>query len=138
METVAPALKLPTNRGLLKMILFSIITLGIYPLVVYTKISNEINTVASKHDGKSTMNYCLVVFIFSWLTLGIVPIVWIHRICGRIGNELKRRGLANNFGSSTFWKWGVLGILIGVGPLVFIHKFLHAMNEVNADYNEKG
>ena len=140
METTnsIPAVQLPTNRSLIKMILLSIITFGIYPIVVYSKISTEINTVASKYDGKSTMHYCLVAFIFSWLTLGICPIVWTHRICNRIGDELKRRGIDYSFSASTFWGWGVLGSFIGVGPLVFVHKMMTAMNKVNADYNAKG
>ena len=65
---VKPALQLPTNRGLLKMILLGLITFGIYPIVVYSKISEEINLVASPHDGKHTTHYCLMYFIFSWLS----------------------------------------------------------------------
>ena len=75
MENVKPALQLRTNRGLLKYGLLGIITLGIYPLVVESHISEELNLVVSPHDGRSTMHYCLVFFIFSWLTLGIVPLV---------------------------------------------------------------
>lgn len=141
METtnnMAPAQQLPTTRGLLKMLLLGVVTFGIYPIVVYSKISSEINLVASKHDGLHTMHYCLVAFIFSWLTFGIVPIVWSHKICARMGNELKRRGIAYNFGAADFWLWGVLGICILVGPYVWIHKFLKAMNLINADYNQKG
>lgn len=66
---------LQTNRSLTKYILLGLITLGIYDIVVMTKISNDINTIASKHDGRHTMNFCLVFFIFSWLTFGIVPLV---------------------------------------------------------------
>lgn len=45
-SSASPAVQLPTNRSLLKFILLSIITLGIYGLVVMTKISTEINTIA--------------------------------------------------------------------------------------------
>jgi hypothetical protein len=39
----------------------------------------------------------------------------------------------------TFWGWYVLGtLLFGIGPFVFIHKFLKASNQINADYNQKG
>lgn len=75
-SSASPAVQLPTNRSLLKFVLLSIITLGIYGLVVMTKISTEINTIAGPYDNKKTMNYCLVVLIFSWLTMGIVPLVW--------------------------------------------------------------
>ena len=135
---VKPAFQLPTQRGLLKIILLGFITFGIYPLVVYSKISEEINLIASPHDGKHTMHYCLIYFIFSWLTLGIAPFVWVHRICNRIGGEIKRRGLSYGFGAADFWLWGILGSLIVVGPFIFVHKFLKAMNLLNADYNQHG
>lgn len=134
----APANQLPTERGLLKIILLGLITFGIYPLVVYSKISEEINLVASKHDGKHTMHFCLIYFIFSWLTLGIVTFVWFHRISNRMGDELKRRGIDYSFDASDFWIWDVLGSLIIVGPFIFVHKFLKAMNQINADYNKVG
>lgn len=134
----APANQLPTERGLLKMILLGLITFGIYPLVVYSKISEEINLVASKHDGKHTMHFCLIYFIFSWLTLGIATFVWFHRISNRMGDELKRRGIDYSFDASDFWIWEVLGSLIIVGPFIFVHKFLKAMNQINADYSKVG
>ncbi len=48
METTtnAPVLKLRTERGLLKMVLLGIVTFGIYPLVVESHISEELNIVA--------------------------------------------------------------------------------------------
>jgi len=133
-----PALQLRTNRGLLKYYLLGLITLWIYPLVVESHISEELNLVASPYDGKRTMHFCLVVFIFSWLTLNIVPIVWFHRTSARMGDELARRGIDYNFGAADFWLWNVLGVLILVGPFVYIHKRMKAMNLINADYNVKG
>ena len=125
-----------TNRGLLKIILLGIITFGIYPLVVYSHISEEINVIATPHDNRRTMHYCLIYFLFSWMTLGIVPLVWNHRICDRIGNELKRRNIQYEFGASTFWLWGFLGgFVFGIGALVFTHKWMKAMNLLNMDWN---
>lgn len=109
-----------------------------YGLVVMTKISTEINTIASPYDNKKTMNYCLVVLIFSWLTMGIVPLVWAHRFSNRVGSELLRRNLPYQFDAGTFWLWNVLGSLIVVGPFVYTHKLLTAMNMLCTDYNAKG
>lgn len=134
----APVGQLKTNRGLLKFILLSMITFGIYGLVVMSAVSTDINTIASRYDGKKTMHYCLVVFIFSWLTLGIVPLVWSHKISNRIGNELTRRGITYGFGASTFWLWGILGSLIVVGPFIYIHKLLKSMNLLAENYNVNG
>ncbi len=138
METTAPAVQLKTNRGLLKYILLGLITFGIYPLVVMSGISSDINMIASKYDGKKTMHFCLLAFIFSWLTFGIAPIVWYHRISARIGNELARRGIGYKFGAGSFWGWNVLGSLIGVGPFIYLHKLCKAMNKLAADYNVNG
>lgn len=134
----APAAQLSTNRGLLKFILLSLITFGIYGLVVMSKVSTDINLIASRYNDKKTMHYCLVVFVFSWLTLGIYPLIWSHKLCERIGDELCRRGIAYDFGASTFWLWGILGSLIVVGPFVYCHKLFREMNLLSADYNRRG
>ena len=134
----APVLQLKTKRGLLKFILLSLITFGIYALVFYSKVSTDINLIASRHDGKKTMHYCLLTFIVAPITFGIGAIVWCHKISARIGNELNRRGIAYSFGAETFWLWNVLGALIGIGPLVYLHKLCKAMNLLSADFNAKG
>ena len=134
----SPVGQLKTNRSLLKFVLLSLITFGIYGLVVMSSVSTDINTIASRYDGKKTMHYCLVVFIFSGLTLGIVPLVWSHRISNRIGNELARRGISYNFSASTFWLWGILGSLIVVGPFIYTHKMLKSMNLLAENYNING
>lgn len=137
-KTIKPFRKLPIDRSLTKMILFGFITLGIYNIIVMTKISREINIVASKYDGRTTTNALWIILLWSWLTGGIASIVWTHCICNRIGNELHRRQVPKTFGASDFWGWCILGALIYVGPFIFVHKFMHAMNHLNADYNKKG
>ena len=133
-----PACQLKTNKGLLKTILLSLITFGIYPLVVMSAVSNDINVVASRYDGKKTMHFCLLSFIVAPITLGIAGIVWYHRISNRIGDELKRRGVAYRFSAADYWLWNVLGCLIGIGPLVYLHKLFKATNLMNAHYNVNG
>lgn len=134
----APASKLNTKRSLLKFILLGIITFGIYPIVMYSSVSEAINTVASRYDGKKTMHFCLLFFIIAPLTLGIGAIVWFHKISNRIGEECKRRGIPYKFGASDFWIWNVLLAIIIVGPFIYVHKLLKATNLICADYNEKG
>ncbi|MBQ6998114.1 MAG: DUF4234 domain-containing protein [Oscillospiraceae bacterium] len=134
----APAYQLKTNKGLIKTILLGIITFGIYPLVVMTVLADEVNLVASKYDGRKTMHYLLMTFIVAPITLGIGGLVWSHNISDRIGNELKRRGIGYSFGAGSFWGWCILGSLIGIGPLVYMHKLFKAVNLMNADYNVNG
>ena len=134
----APAAQLKTNRGMIKVILLSLITFGIYGLVFFSKVSTDINLIASRYDGKKTMHFCLLAFIFVPITFGIAGIVWYHKISARIGAELNRRGIGYSFGAGTYWGWSVLGCLIGVGPLVYMHKLFKAVNKMNAHYNVNG
>jgi len=127
---------LRTNRGLLKYILLSAITFGIYGIVCMTNVSCDINTIASRFDNKKTMNFCLLVFIITPITLGIGAIVWIHKFCNRVGAELKRRGINYSFGAGSFWGWNVLGSLIIVGPFIFMHKMFKSMNLLCENYNQ--
>ena len=136
--STAPVGQLKTNKGLLKTILLSIITFGIYSLVVMSSVSNDINIVASRYDGKKTMHYCLLVFVISPLTLGIASLVWYHKISNRIGAELNRRGVDYKIGASDFWLWDVLGSLIVVGPFIYMYKLFKAVNQMNAHYNIHG
>ena len=126
---------LRTNRSLLKYLLLSIITCGIYGIVVMTHISTEIDTVASPRDHKSTLNYLLVLFVLGPLTLGIYTLIWFHNLSNRIGEELKARNLGYEFDAGTFWGWSVLGCLIVIGPFVYLHKLLKSMNLINENYN---
>lgn len=129
---------LKTNRKLWKVILLSLITFGIYPLVMMHNITTELNIVASKRDGKKTMNYILMTFVITPITFGIGMLVWMHKFSARVGEELNARNLNYSFGAGTFWGWNILGAMIGIGPLVYQYKMLKAVNMMNEDYNQKG
>ena len=107
------SLYLPTNRSIVKFIIFNLLTFGIYGLVFYSHISEEINMIASRYDGKWTMQYCLMI-LASPFTLGILGLVWFNNISARIGNELQRRGVNYQFGAGSFWGWNFLGILLDI------------------------
>ena len=133
----APKLVLPTRRSLCKMIFLGLITGGIYPMVIYSKIITELNILASRYDGKRTMTFYGMVMLAP-LTLSVYPFVWSHNLCARIGDELQRRGIDYKFGPSQFWLWGILGSFILVGPFIFTHKLMKSMNLLNKDFNENG
>lgn len=134
----APVGQLKTNKSLLKFILLSIITLGIYGIVVMSSVSSDINLIASRYDGKKTMHYCLLLFVIGPLTLGIAYIVWYHKISNRIGNELSRRGISYSLKASDYWLWNILGSLILVGPFIYYHKLFKATNLLCENYNING
>ena len=132
-----PLLQLPTRRSLVKMIFLPLVTLGIYDMVIRSRIVTELNITASRYDGRRTMPF-FAMLMLSVITLGIYPLVWIHGFCGRIGDELNRRNIPYKFGASTFWLWNVLGSLILVGPFIYTHKLMKSMNLINADFNQYG
>ncbi|MBQ4296942.1 MAG: DUF4234 domain-containing protein [Clostridia bacterium] len=132
-----PALKLPTDRGLAKFFFLSLITLGIYGIVVLSRVSTEINITASRYDGKRTM-HLFAMAMLAPVTLGIYAWVWEHQFSQRVGDEARRRGMATTFGAKTFWLWGVLGSLIIVGPFVYTHKLFKTFNYINDSYNRIG
>lgn len=136
--STAPIGQLKTNKSLAKFILLSLITFGIYGIVVMSSVSSDINVIASRYDGKKTMHYCLLLFLVGPVTLGIADLVWNHRLANRLGAELTRRGINYSISAATFWLWGILGCLIFVGPFVYTHKLLKATNLLCEHYNIYG
>ena len=136
-HSIVPLYQHPTDRGLLKFILLSLVTFGIYGLVTWCKVTTEINIVASRYDGKRTCPF-FAAFWLAYVTIGIYGLVWQHNMANRIGAEVRRRGYNYKLSATDFWLWGVLGSLIIVGPLVYCHKLLKAMNLINTNYNMVG
>lgn len=136
-RVAAPSIQLPEKRGLCKMIFLGLITLGIYPTVIWSRIVTELNIAASRYDGQRTMPWFAMV-ILAPITLGVYPLVWMHDFCARIRDELRRRQIDYNFGPRHFWLWNVLGCLIIVGPFIFVHKLMKAMNLINSHFNING
>lgn len=133
----APRPHLECDRSWIKVLLLSMVTCGIYGIITYCKLTDDVNTICRPYDNKTTMNYFLAMLLGS-VTCGIYPIVWIHNFCNRIGDNLKNRGIATDFSASTFWLWGVLGSFIFVGPFIFMYKMFEATNQLAADYNARG
>jgi len=134
-----PAEQLKTDRSLGMFIVLTLVTFGIYSIVFHTKIGNDINTIASKHDGQKTMHFCLVFFLLAPITFYLALFFWFANVAGRVGAEQVRRGYPRTIGRETFWTWGLMGsLLFGIGPMVFIHKLSTAMNTLATDYNARG
>ena len=127
---------LTLDGGMVKLLLLTLVTFGIYPLFFYAGLADDVNAICSRYDGKKTMFYLWVLLLTP--LGGIVPLVWFHRISKRIGNELERRGVPYKFGAADYWLWSILGAVIVIGPFVYIHKLLKAMNRLCENYNVKG
>lgn len=128
--------KFKTNRGAIKTVIFSILTLGIYDIVLFAKLGEELNLTSTKYDGKKTMSFYLLFFLVMPFTFGLGFFVWFHKFSHRAGMELKRRNIRYSFGASSFWIWVViLGITL-VGPFIYLHKATKAINLINKHEND--
>jgi len=133
-----PAVKFRTDRSFIKTLLLSIVTLGIYPIVMYCHMGDEINVICTPHDGEKTMNYFIANFLLGPITLMIYSLVWNHKFCNRIGRELARRNIAIDFSAKTMWIFGILLSFTIVCPIIYVVKMLKAMNAINESYNAIG
>ena len=61
-----------------------------------------------------------------------------HNLSQRMGNEARRRGMNTKLSAATFWLWNILGSLILVGPFIYVHKMMKALNYINSDFNVNG
>ena len=125
---------LQTNRKMWKLMLFSILTLGLYSIFFFIPLSFDIDTVAPRRGDGKTMNY-LWAYLLALVTYSIVVDIWHFHIAQRVGEALYVRKIEYDFGTKDFWLWFVLGSLILVGPFIYFHKLCTAMNLLCEDYN---
>lgn len=132
--TAFPPLR--TKRSTLLFILLSVLTLGIYPIVVMHGLAKDINTIASPYDEDKTPSF-IVMLLLSCVTLGIYALVWYHKLSKRIGNELQRRNIYYKFGAKDFWLWNTVGcLLLGLGPIIYTYNLFTAMQRLAENFNE--
>ena len=129
---------LKTDRSLLMFIILSIVTCGIYAIVFWSSIGDDINLMATRRDGQKTTHFCLVYFLLGPITCNIYTFIWWHKLSQRIGDEARARGVATDLSASSFWLWYILGSLIIVGPFIYVNKLCKAMNGECQSFNQFG
>ena len=127
--------KLQTNRSMWKLMLLTVLTLGIYPILFFIPFSFDLDKIAPKRDGTKTMNF-LLAYLLSFLTLSIVMDIWQYQIAARIGEALEMREIDYEFSTSDFWLWFFFGSFFLVGPFIYYYKMCKAMNLLCRHYNE--
>lgn len=128
---------LKTNRGLIKFILLTIVTLGIYSLFFLHDMAHEMN-IACNGDGKHTRGLFAYILL-SIITLGIYALVWNYGVCERVATHCHRRGVQPPVTGGSWLLWNIFGILLfGLGPFIAFHKQCKGVNLCCADYNSAG
>lgn len=123
-----------TNRSLIKYIIFTIITLGIYGLWFIYKLAQDLNTMCSA-DGKQTAG--LIKFILlTIITCGIYAWFWYYGVGNRLAENAPRYGLNFSENGTTVLLWMLFGaMLCGIGPFVAMHIIIKNTNALAAAFN---
>ena len=129
--------KFNENRGLLKYIIFCIITLGIYSLYLLYREAKETNA-ACAEDGQHTRGLLGLLFL-SLITFGIYGLVWRCNWISRCNNFLTRNQTPQGLQISTYLPTVFLlgHLTLGIMYFVVTAKELYLQNSVNHIYNAK-
>lgn len=128
--------KLQTNRNMWKLMILSVLTLGIYTIIFFIPFSFDLDKVAPKRDRSKTINF-VFVYLLALVTFALVLDVWHYQVAARIEEGLAKRKIDYHFSRTDFWLWLIVGSFFLVGPFVYYHKLCKAMNLLCADYNER-
>ncbi|GHT23878.1 hypothetical protein AGMMS4957_16040 [Bacteroidia bacterium] len=133
---------LPSNRKVWKIYLLSIITLGIYGLVLSFAMVKETN-ISCAEDGKHTRGFWGVIGL-SIITLGIYGLVWDYKWLNREAHYLERRGKQNTFTGNTYLLLSFFMLVLSfipvlsiILPIYVLSKLVAQHNAVNETYNEE-
>ena len=123
------------QRSIIVLVLLSVVTLGIYPIVFWHRLSKEVN-VLCEGDGKKTMKY-VFVWLLNIITLGIFGLVWKCKLTNRLRENAARYGL--KFSETGALVVVMCTIFFPVGGLLFAHciliKNFNALGAAFNDYN---
>ncbi len=102
------------RRSLLKLILLSFVTLGIYQIVFWYSYADDVNRIC-EGDGEETKNY-IIVILLSLVTCGIYNFIWYYGVGNRLSQNAPRYGTTFKENGTTVLLWMSLGsISCGIG-----------------------
>lgn len=117
------------KRSLAQLILLSIVTLGIYPIVLLCIIGDEVNRICDG-DGKDNMFY-LYAALLGIVTLGMYPVFWCASAMDRLQDNAYRYGpsVRPSHSGVSFILWTYLGLFILVGPFIALAYLVSDLNQ---------
>ena len=121
------------ERRAWKLILFTILTFGIYSIIFYYKLNRDLNDVQSNR-GIKQMNY-VGIFFLGFVSLGIVPLIWHIKLYIRLYKELAYKKLP----VQGYMIWSILFTTVFdwtvVCPIFAYHWLCENMNVIAEDFN---
>lgn len=125
-----------TNRGLVKYILLSLLTFGIYGLWFVHGVAKDANIICYG-DGKKTAGLIKVILL-SIITCGVYSYFWHYNIGNRLAENAIRYGLEFSENGTTILIWMIVGMItFGIGNFVVISILSKNMNLLAIEHNEK-
>ncbi len=126
--------RVPENRGLLKYIVFSILTCGIYSLYFLYALSRDINEMC-KEDGQETPGLLMLIAL-SIVTCGLYNIYYCPSILDRLSQNAGRYGVKVEESGLHYLLWCCPGVILCfVGPFVAMYILIKNTNKVAKAYN---
>jgi len=124
------------NRSLLKLILLSIVTCGIYDLFFIHTLARDVNIICGA-DGKNTPGL-LKLWLFSILTCGIYAYIWYYNLGNRLAESAPRYGLTFAENGTSVLMWMLFGsLLCGIGPFIALNIIIKNTNQLATAYLTK-
>ena len=124
------------DRSFLKLLLLSIITLGIYEFWHLHHWTKDINTLC-KDDGKNNEGVLLYI-LFTLVTCGLFPIFWWFKAADRLARAAVRESVAVDISGGKVLGFCILGMFT-YGIFIWYAQYLvmRATNDLATDYNSK-
>ncbi len=125
---------LKTNRGLAKYIVLSVITCGIYGLVVLHGIAKDLNVLAAGDREETPGIFSLI--LLTAVTCGIYTYFWYFKVGNRMHANARKYGLHFEENGTTYLAWFLAGSMTcGIGSFVGIYYMFKNMNALCGAYN---
>lgn len=118
---------LPSNRKVWKIMLLTIVTLGIYGIVFWLAMGKETN-VACKEDGKHTRGFW-GAFGLSIITLGIYGIVWVYKWLNREYAYLQRHNNSGILSGKGYFAYFFFLIIVIYLPFILFFAGIISYND---------
>ena len=122
-----------TNRSLVKYIVFSILTCGIYSYYFIYKLAQDMNIICAG-DGEETPGLIMYILL-SFVTCGLYQLYWLYKIGNRMQNNAPRYGLRFEESGTTLLLWYIIGyITCAVGCYISMYFIIRNMNSLANAY----
>ena len=121
------------KRGIVSLILLSIITFGIYGLYWIYSLAKDVNVICAG-DGKKTSGL-IKYLLLGIITFGIYDLVWIYMLGDRLQDNGPKYNLTIKESGGTILLWYILGSFIIVGPFIALYIIIKNTNALADEYN---